>query len=255
MKMKKIRCCVIDDEPLASALIMKYIDRTPFLEGVGEFNSCQDAADLILSGGCDLVFLDIQMPRQSGMEFARMIPDSCRVIFTTAYERYALDGFKVNALDYLLKPVDYDEFLLAAKRGLRWFGEHAAQDGCASAAVATAYPEYIIVRSGYKMQQIRVEDIEVIEGLKDYVRIFVCGSDKSVMTLMSMKSLERALSPDIFMRVHRSYIVNTRRISVIERNHLTIGEHRIPVSDGYREQFSDYLAAHSVIVASKDYDA
>lgn len=238
--MRKIRCCVIDDEPLASALIAKYIGRTSFLECVGEFGSCSEAADTVLSGGCDLVFLDIQMPRQTGLEFARNIPETVMVIFTTAYDRYAVDGFKVNALDYLLKPIEYDEFLLSATRALRRL------EGSGQARQADEYPDRIIVRSGYRMQQIRVDDIELIEGLKDYVKIYVKGMRNSVMTLMSMKTLERSLSPEVFMRVHRSFIVNTRHISTIERNRITVGEHAVPVSDGYRENFISYVAAHSI---------
>ncbi|MDE7124858.1 MAG: LytTR family DNA-binding domain-containing protein [Muribaculaceae bacterium] len=247
-----LRCCVIDDEPLASALIAKYISRTPFMEVVGEFDNCHDAMSLILSGGCDVVFLDIQMPGLTGMDFARMIPESsCRIIFTTAYDRYAIDGYRVNALDYLLKPVDYDDFMISATKALRWF-ESVCRNDKEKEDVSETRPDRIIVRSGYKMHQIRLEDVEVVEGLRDYVRFYISGVQGSVMTLMSMKSIEQTLSPAQFMRVHRSYIINVYKITTIERNKVYVGTHAVPVGDSYRDQLFDYIASHTVMTPAKD---
>lgn len=252
--MNNIRCCVIDDEPLASALIVKYIRKTAFLELAGEFDNCRDATGLIMDGRCDLVFLDIQMPQLNGTEFARVLPDTCRVIFTTAYDRYALDGFRVNALDYLLKPISYEDFLLSATKALRWFEtvERAKDKGLSESGGMPAANDRIIVRSGYKSVQIKISEIEVVEGLKDYVKIFTAGSKNSVMTLISMKAIEKVLPASEFMRVHRSFIINTGRISAIERNRIVVGEHVVPVSESYREQFLNYIASHSVPAASKD---
>lgn len=242
-----LNCCVIDDEPLAGQLLASYIERTPFTRLEGLFTSAQDAVKPIIDGKVDVVFLDIQMPQINGIEFAKIIPDTVRIVFTTAYENYAIDGIKVNALDYLLKPIDYDEFLLAANKAQTW---HEKMSKMRSAAVDEL--DRIIVKSGYRMLQIPVKDILFIEGLKDYVRIFTEGNDSSVMTLMSMKALEKSLPASMFMRVHRSYIVNTSKISTIERNHLVFGKHNVPVSDSFKQQFFDYVARHTIATSSRD---
>lgn len=243
-----ITCCVIDDEPLAAELMAQYIRRTPFTELSGVYTSAQDAVKSIVNGEVDVVFLDIQMPQINGLEFAKIIPETTRIIFTTAFDNYAIEGFKVNALDYLLKPIDYNEFLLAANKALKWKteSERASCAGCPTAI------DRIIVRSGYRMQQIPIADILFIEGLKDYVRIYVEGADNSIMTLMSMKALEKALPSPEFMRVHRSYIVNTSKIRIIERNHIIFGKHDVPVSDTFRQNFIDYVSAHTIPASSRD---
>lgn len=230
---------MIDDEPLAARLISKYVSDTPFLQLAGTYSSAQEAVRNVISGNIDLVFLDINMPQLNGMEFARIIPRSCRIIFTTAYEQYAVEGFKVNALDYLLKPVSYEEFLTAATKAL-----NAAQTapGCTAADADKS----IIVKSEYRLVQIRLRDILYLEGLKDYVKICLDEEPKSVMTLMNMRTLEQELPGDMFMRVHRSYIVNTSKIRVIERNRILFGNVQIPVSDSYKKEFNDYVNARLV---------
>lgn len=232
--MRILKCCVIDDEPLAARLINDYIEKTPFLEPAGIFGSAQDAIKAVLSGNIDLVFLDIQMPQLNGLEFARIIPKECKVVFTTAFDRYAIDGFKVNAVDYLLKPISYTEFLAAATKALNLLE-----------APTGVQNDYIIVKSEYKLVQIPVREIMFVEGVRDYVKIYLEG-DTSVLTLMSIKSLEQALPRDRFMRVHRSYIVNTSKIRVIERNRIIFGKHYVPVSESYKDAFSDYIATHTV---------
>lgn len=232
--MQTLRCCVIDDEPLASGLIRSYIEKTPFLEIAGEFSSPRDAIYTILNNDIDIVFLDIQIPQLNGIEFARIIPADTRIIFTTAYSDYAVEGFRVNALDYLLKPVSYEEFLAAAGRALAWYEmKHQSDSSKLQSQVSSPEKagEYIIVKSEYKLVQVRIADILYIEGLKDYVKIYVEGSEKSIMTLLSMKALEQTLPSDLFMRVHRSYIVNLSRIKVIERNRIIFGRTQIPVSE------------------------
>lgn len=252
-----LRCCVIDDEPLASGLIASYISRTPFLELAGEFSSPHDAISTILNDGVDIVFLDIQMPQLNGIEFARIIPPTTRVIFTTAYSNYAIEGFKVNALDYLLKPVSYEEFLQSASRALSWheLNEKAAASANANAPQAvdnqgdfSASPdgEYIIIKSEYKLVQVPVRDILYVEGLKDYVKIFVEGAEKSIMTLLSMKVLEQTLPMSMFMRVHRSYIVNLTKIRFIERNRIIFGKTIIPVSESYKDAFAEFIASRAL---------
>ncbi len=232
--MRILRCCVIDDEPLAARLINDYIEKTPFLESAGIFGSAQEAIKAVLSGDIDIVFLDIQMPQLNGLEFARLVPKQCKIVFTTAYDRYAIDGFKVNAVDYLLKPVSYTEFLAAATKVLNLIETPTATRN-----------DYIIVKSEYKLVQIPVNDIIFIEGVRDYVKIYIEG-DSSVLTLMNIKSLDQALPRDMFMRVHRSYIVNTSKIRVIERNRIVFGKHYVPVSESYKDAFADYVSHHTV---------
>ncbi|MCI8998609.1 MAG: response regulator transcription factor [Muribaculaceae bacterium] len=240
-----LRCCVIDDEPLASGLIASYITKTPFMELAGEYSSPKDAISMILDGDVDLVFLDINMPQLNGIEFAKIIPPSVRIIFTTAYDNYAVEGFRVNALDYLLKPISYEEFLAAGKRALQWADLNSRKAENESSATNQ---EYIIVKSEYKLMQIAVKDILYIEGLKDYVKIYTEGSDKSIMTLISMKALERSLPSQRFMRVHRSYIVNLSKIRVIERNRIVFGKAVIPISESYKQAFADYIAQRTLTI-------
>lgn len=240
--MKTLKCCVVDDEPLASGLIASYVRRTPFMQLGGEFSSADEAAAAILGGDFDVVFLDIRMPGLSGIEFARMIGDATKVIFTTAYDNYALEGFRVNALDYLLKPVSYEEFLEAARRALAWHSHRVT---------ATADPQekkaadvtHIIVKSDYRHVQIAVDDILYLESLRDYVKIVLSDNQKPVMTLMSLKAIEAMLPADRFLRIHRSYVVNARRITVIERSRVAVGDAVLPVSDSCRAALSDYIGA------------
>lgn len=241
-----IRCCVIDDEPLASQLIASYINKTPFMELVGVYASAQEAIKTILDDKIDVVFLDIQMPQLNGMEFARIIPPTCRIVFTTAFESYAVQGYKAGAIDYLLKPVSYDEFVGAANRVLQWveLNRKAYENSMSN--------DYLIVKSEYKLVQIPVKDILYVEGLKDYVKIYTDNGARSVMTLMSMKLLDRYLPASQFLRVHRSYIVNTTKIKVIERNRIVFGNTYIPVSESYKQIFSDFVNKRTISAVRDD---
>ncbi len=243
-----LRCCIVDDEPLARDLIASYIGKTPFMELAGSFGSAQQAVKTIIEESIDVIFLDINMPQLNGMEFARIVPPTCRIVFTTAYDKYAIEGFKVGALDFLLKPVSYEEFIGSANRALAW------SDLCRRAEASDTSREYIMVKSEYRLVQIPVRDIIFIEGVKDYVKIYVDGEEKAIMTLMNMKTLERTLPSNIFLRVHRSYIINATKIRVIERNRILFGRHAIPVSDSYKQQFSDYIAAHMLTVVRDSND-
>lgn len=255
----KLRCCVIDDEPLAGNLIGGYIERTPSLTLGGVFTSAHEAYPRLASGEIDLVFLDIQMPQLSGMELVKLLPPTTMVVFVTAYENYAIDGIRADAVDYLLKPVSYTEFLVAVNRA------HSRRDrgGVAPAESSDGSPlhtsdvadsEYLIVKSEYRYRQIRKSDILYIEGLKDYVRIFIEGEPRSVMTLLSMKSVERTLASSKFMRVHRSFIVNLDKINLIERNHLSVVDkvipgvvtHEIPIGESYRQAIAAFINSRSL---------
>ena len=234
--MRNLRCCIIDDEPLAQELIKSYVAQTPFLELVDTFSSASMAVKTIIEDKIDLVFLDIQMSELNGIEFAKVIPSDCKIVFITAFEQYALDGFKANALDYLLKPVNYSEFIGAAKKALNWF------EMVESSKQHKDSEEYIIVKSEYNLIQIAVSNILYIEGLKDYVKIYLEDSNSSIMSLMSLKTLEASLPQDRFMRVHRSFIVQTSKIKVIERNRIVFGKQYIPISDTYKDAFNEYVS-------------
>ncbi|MCM1110209.1 MAG: LytTR family DNA-binding domain-containing protein [Clostridium sp.] len=235
-----IKCCVIDDEPLAGNLIGGYIDRTPFMENCGVFTSGQDAIKVLLEGHIDVVFLDIQMPQITGLELAKIIPPDCGIVFTTAYENYAVESFKVNALDYLLKPVSYEDFLVTANRVMRHVEMKRRLEEI------DIVNGSIIVKSDYKLIQIPTKNILYVEGLKDYVKIYVEDEKRGIMTLMSMKYVEKALPGSMFMRVHRSFIVNLSKIQTIERMHINIGTASIPVSETYRAAFTDYIQSRAV---------
>lgn len=239
--MRNLKCCIVDDEPLAQELIKSYIAQTPFLELVDTFQSASMAVKTIIEDKIDIIFLDIQMSELNGIEFARIIPPTCKIIFITAFEQYALDGFKANALDYLLKPVSYNEFLGAANKALQWFEMSEGRNNDDTAG------EYIIIKSEYKLIQIAVSDILYIEGLKDYVKIYLEGCNNCIMSLMSLKTFEANLPQNRFMRVHRSFIVQTSKIKIIERNRIVFGKQYIPISDTYKEIFNDYINRRTII--------
>lgn len=245
--MKILKCCVIDDEPLALELIKGYVEQTPFLELVDAFPSASMAVKTILEKDLDLIFLDIQMAELNGIEFAKVIPESCKIIFITAFQQYALDGFRANAVDYLLKPVSYSEFLVAANKvlklaELREKAEEKENDE----------PKFIIIKSEYKLIQIAIANILYIEGLKDYVKIYLEDTPAPVMSLMSLKTLEASLPASKFIRVHRSFIVQTSKIKMIERNRIVFGKQYIPISDTYKTAFTEYVSKHTLTPIRED---
>lgn len=204
----KLKCAIVDDEPLALGLLESYVEKTPFLELTGKYSSAVQAMKELPEKQTDLLFLDIQMPELNGLEFSKMVDSRTRIIFTTAFEQYALDGYKVNALDYLLKPISYTDFLQAANKAVRWFELlNQPHDEITS----------IFVKSDYKLVQIELDNILYVEGLKDYVKIYEEGNQRPILSLMSMKAMEELLPASRFMRVHRSYIVQRAKyVSSIE---------------------------------------
>lgn len=233
-----LNCLVVDDEPLAVRLISSYVERTPFLRLAGTAASGAEALALIGEEPVDVIFLDIHMPGFSGMELARQLHSGPRIVFTTAYSDHAVDGFAVNALDYLLKPVSYEEFMRAASRAL---AHYAPKDD--SFAPASGF---ITVKSEYRLVRIPLADIEYIEGLKDYVKIVLSGGEKPILTLMSMKSLEEMLPEAGFMRVHRSFIVNMDKVRIVERNCIVMGRSLIPVAESVRKRFMTALGINGL---------
>lgn len=232
-----LTCAIIDDEPLAISLLESYVNKTPFLRLTAKFNSALEALPVLSAQPVELLFLDIQMPELSGMEFSRILEADTRIIFTTAFEQYALDSYKVNALDYLLKPISYPDFLKAANKALQWY-EHMQ--------TPAAEIESIFIKTEYKQVQVELRKILYIEGLKDYVKIFIEDEPHPILSLMSMKSLEEMLPASRFIRVHRSFIVQPEKIKVIERNRIVFGKEYIPISDNYKPRLVKFLAQRSL---------
>lgn len=230
-----LNCLIVDDEPLALDLLENYVTKTPFLSLAGRCENAFQAMERIQQNDIDLLFLDIQMPDLNGIEFSKTLGERPKVIFTTAFDQYAVEGFRVNALDYLLKPISYPEFLQAANKAKRWY------ERSSKATAPTESPNTIFVKSDYKLVQIDLNKVLYIEGVKDYVRIFLEDDAKPVMSLMSMKSMEERLPADRFMRVHRSFIVQMDKIKTIERNRIVFGKEYIPISDTYKEKFMEFL--------------
>ena len=232
-----IRTIAIDDEPLALQLVAGYIEKTPGLTLAGKFDNPLDAFEYMNNETVDLIFLDIQMPDLTGIEFTRAMTKGPKVIFTTAYEKYALEGFKLDVIDYLLKPFSYEEFFKAVQKALRLISLELKNDGIQ----VEANHEFLFLKSEYKIRRINFADILYIEGLKDYVKVYTRTDPKPVLSLTSMKSLEAKLPESRFMRVHRSFIVNLEKIDTIERSRIIFGKVYIPVSDQYKDKFQDYL--------------
>ena len=185
--------------------------------------------------------MDIQMPELNGLEFSHMVPEDTRIVFTTAFGQYALDGYKVNALDYLLKPISYTDFLQSVNKAVQWFDRKRGTDN-----EPTDKPDFIYVKSDYKLIQISLKDILYIEGLKDYVKIHLEGESRPILSLTSLKALEEKLPTDRFIRVHRSYIVQKQKIKVIDKARIVFGKEYIPVSESYKQELQNYINDHSV---------
>jgi len=234
-----IKCILIDDEPLALNLLEGYVKATPFLKLVAKCTSAIAAMEILEKEDIDLIFSDIQMPNLSGIEFSKMIlHKKKKIIFTTAFEEFALESYKVNALDYLVKPISYPEFISAANKAKQQISNTP------KSTTSTKYnEEYIFVKSDYKLIKIDLKNLIYIEGLKDYVKYYTVNSEKPILSLKSMKSLEEELSDKNFMRVHRSFMVNLKKITIIERNRIIFGEKYIPVSDKYKENFQKFIDA------------
>ncbi len=233
-----LSCFIIDDEPLALGLIEGYVNKTPFLKLTGKFHSAIEATESVRTNPPDVIFLDIQMAELNGMDFAKIVPKESRIIFTTAFQQYALESYKVNALDYLLKPFGCADFLQAANKALHWFEMERKTN---TQVLLPAKRDTIFVKADYKLLQIEIKNIIYVEGLKDYVKIYLEDTAKSVISHITMKAMEDMLPKDPFMRVHRSYIVNTDKIKEIEHNRIVFGKVCIPISDSYKDSFQHFL--------------
>lgn len=232
----KIRCIAIDDEPLALKQIGSYIERTPFLETSALCSNAFEALQFISENQVDLLFVDISMPDLNGLDFVKSLEKKIPVIFTTAYSQYAVEGFQVEALDYILKPISYALFIKSANKAKAWFDMHHQ-------AAETSEPkiDYIFVKAEHRLIRIFLSDIKYIEGSNEYIIIHQL-KDKPLTTLMRMKNIETMLPENWFMRVHRSFIVNLNHVKVIERNRIIFDEKiYIPIGEQYKENFQKFL--------------
>jgi DNA-binding LytR/AlgR family response regulator len=232
-----IRCIAIDDEPLAVKKIAGYIQKVPFLELVAECRSASEAMIIMDKNDIQLLFIDINMPDISGMEFVKSLTNKPYVVFTTAYSEYAVEGFQVDAVDYLLKPITFSNFLKAANKVKNLI--ELTTIGQKESFKTTA--NHLFVKSEYKLIRIELTDIKYIESQHEYIKIHLF-SRSPVMTQLSLKNIEEQLPSDQFMRIHRSYIVNLTKISVIERNRIVFDSKvYLPISEQYKEKFQEYI--------------
>lgn len=292
--MNTISCIVVDDEPLAVRLMESYVAKTPFLSLKGSFTSGTAAYSFLQDNPVDLLFCDIQMPNLSGMDLSRMLPERTRIIFTTAFSEYAVEGFKVRALDYLLKPISYEDFLSAAMKAKEYLEliddkslrqaqlpsglvtepgvstlvtepavrRDSPNTEVTEPAVSTSVTEpvevtgqrkikSIFVKTEYRLQQIDLDRITYIEGLKDYVKIHLNNGTAPILSLMRLKALEDTLPKEDFVRVHKSFIVRLAAIEAIERNHILIGPSRIPIGDTYQTALYQALSGSFLLLGGK----
>lgn len=230
-----MKCIIIDDEPMARKGMKRLVESRHELELDRMFDNAGEATDWLKDNNTDLIFLDIEMPKLNGVEFARSIPDRCSVIFTTAYSEYAIDGFEVNALDYLLKPIDPVRFNRAVDRAISYKAllDNAVEDN------NSVDFDFLIVKSERKYVRIRLQEILYVEGLKDYVVIHL--PDKKVVTRMTIKAMEDTLPKQGFIRVNKSYIVNKEKIDSFDNNDVCIGSMEIAIGLSYREKVLNTL--------------
>ncbi len=233
-----IRCLAIDDEPLALRQLVTYIQRVPFLELAAQCQSALEARKFLAEEAVDAIFCDINMPDLNGMDFVKSLQAPPLIVFTTAYSEYAVEGFKVNAVDYLLKPFGLDDFRRAANR-IKERQENVSIN--TQHLTPNTQPDTLFVKTDYRMVKISIADIRYIEGMSEYLKIFLEGEDKPIITLLSMKKIESRL-PENFMRIHRSYIVNLHKIQEVNKNRIIMdAETYLPVGDMYKESFQQYL--------------
>lgn len=231
-----MKCIIIDDEPLAVDLLKDFVGKIEYLELVNTFNNAIDAISVINKTDVDLIFLDIEMPHFTGMDFMKALEIKPLVIFTTAYSNYAVEGFDLGAVDYLVKPIPFNRFLKAVVRAQNVFSPTVAAPSIPAAIAVDDCNNFMFVRAEYENVKINYVDILFVEGLKDYVKIYTTDG-KYVLTLMSLIKLESTLSTRGFSRIHRSYIVNLIHIKSIQKNKVLIIDRRLPISESYKTSF------------------
>ena len=234
----KITCIAIDDEPLALEIIEDYISKLSYLEHKASFGNSMEALTYLKENKVDLLFLDIQMPDLTGIQLAQVLDDAPAIIFTTAYDNYAVKSYELEAVDYLLKPIEFERFLQATEKVYKMLkpqvdGEDKHQHD--SMLHGRGTPSFLFVKTEHRMEKVFLNDILYVEGMKNYLRIV--GRDQKIMTLLSFRKMEEMLPKNNFIRVHKSFIVAIDKIENIERNRIKIGEKRIPVGESYKQEF------------------
>ncbi|RNC65298.1 LytTR family DNA-binding domain-containing protein [Proteiniphilum sp. X52] len=237
---KRLTCWIIDDEPLALSLLESYIHDTPGLLLTGKYNNPALAMQDLVNKKVDLIFLDIQMPRVNGMELARLVPPETKIVFITAFKEYALEGYRVNAFDYLLKPVSFDEFLVTCKKAQDWF-DAVTKTGPTRKNVPET--DVIFVKSDQQIIPIPLKDILYIEGLRDYIKIYTVNRSRPHVILESMKNMEKMLPAHLFIRVHRSFIVQKNKIESLNRNRLMVPNREIPIGRTYKQRVLSFIGS------------
>ena len=226
-----IRCLAIDDEPLALKQLVTYISKVPFLELAAQCQSAMEAREFLEHDTVDAIFCDINMPDLNGMDFVKSLAAPPLVVFTTAYSEYAVEGFRVNAVDYLLKPFGLQDFQRAANRLKERLSESAAADS----------DNTLFLKTDYRIVKVSIPDIRYIEAMSEYLKVWIQGEAKPIITLLSMKKMEERL-PDYFMRIHRSYIINLTMIQEVNKNRVIMdADTYLPIGDMYKDAFQAYL--------------
>ena len=239
-------CIIVDDEPLAVKLMESFVAKTPDLELLGSFTDSVEAINAVKEQKPNLLFLDIQMPDLNGMELAHMIPTETRVIFTTAFKEYAFESYEVKALDFLLKPIRYNKFMVAVEKAKEWFAKSESPVSQHPSPI-TNHPSAIFVRVDGELRNITISDIIYVNGMKDYVMFYLDSEPKPLITHLTMKAVEEMLPPEKFLRVHRSYIIAVDKIRKVDRNDcIYIGNEIIHVPDGYQDAFHKFLETRTI---------
>ncbi len=238
-----IKCIIVEDEPLAVAQLEKYIERVPFLVNVGSCLSAAEAMTVIANESVDVMFVDVNLPDIDGVSLVRSLVPRPLIVFTTAYSGYAIEGFRLDAVDYLLKPFGFEDFLKAANKVKKMMQCNAAQDTLPEKCERVEECcDCLYVKSDYRMLRVPVNSIKYIESMSEYVRIFVEGSPKPIVSLLSMKKIEESLPTADFMRVHRSYLVNLNKIKEISKMRIVYdGNVYVPIGEMYKDNFFEYI--------------
>lgn len=231
-------CMIVDDEPLALDLLEKYISKTNFLRLEHRCKNAILARDILQKEKVDLIFLDIHMPELTGIEFSKTLDKKTRIIFTTAFQQYAIEGYKVNALDYLLKPFNYEEFLAAATKAKEWYEFLANKN--------QPEKDFIFVRSEYRQMKVILNEVLYFEGLKDYIKIWLKDNPRPILTLSSLKTLEKELPVSKFMRIHRSFTIALDKIKLVKNNQVHIGNEKITIARQYKDRFQTFMSNKSI---------
>lgn len=239
MTLPKIRCLAIDDEPLALQQLSGYVNGVPYLELVGSCQSAAEAREMMSQQHVDAIFIDIDMPDLSGLDFVRSLAEPVLVVFTTAYSDYAVEGYRVNAIDYLLKPFDIEEFKRAASKVKCQF------DLLNTPQVSRLdEDDALFLKSEYKVVRVDIKSIRFIEAMSEYLRIYMWGQGRPIIVLLSMKKMEERLPSRMFLRIHRSYIINLKMIREVTKNHVVLSDDTsLPIGDLYKETFNAYIAS------------